>query len=217
MDPIRLPPDEFPTQPVHHPTPVMRRVQQMSESHCGPAVLEMLLDFVNVHVSQATLTHAIHADQMIEDRGLRVDELAKIIRISQPTLQFWYKDHSTIQDLDTLVHVYHYPVGVEWQGLFYDSPEEEAEDLGDETGQFGHYSIVADVEIADDLIVLRDPYREFSRQDRFFSLKWFVSRWWDENENTINSYPLMIRDDHMIFIITPKGAYFPKSLGMIAA
>jgi hypothetical protein len=77
--------------------------------------------------------------------------------------------------------------------------------------------MVADVEIADDLIVLRDPYREFSRQDRFFSLKWFVSRWWDENENTINSYPLMIRDDHMIFIITPKGAYFPKSLGMIAA
>lgn len=188
----------------------------MSEAHCGPAVLEMLLSFLQVHISQESLARTIHAEDFIADRGLRIDELARIISLARPDMQFWYKDHASVQDLAALIHTFHYPVGVEWQGLFYDSPEEEAEE-GEEEGDYGHYSVVVDINVADDIIVIRDPYREFSRHDRFLSLQWFLGRWWDENEMEIHHYTRVVRDEQMMYIITPKGTFFPKSLGMIAA
>lgn len=194
--------------------PALKRVQQMSEAHCGPAVLEMLLSFLNIQVPQSQLSAAIEADAFIQDRGLRVDELATIIKQIRPDLQFWYKNRATVDDLATIVHEYHYPVGVEWQGLFYDTPEDEYEDTGGETWDFGHYSIVRSIDPENDLIVLRDPYGKYAHQDRFFSLKWFESRWWDENEVLIQSYPTTLRDERMMFVVTHKGTPFPKWLDM---
>lgn len=196
----------------------IRRARQISESHCGPAVIEMLLSHLDIQVTQQQLSDAINAHEFIEDRGTRPEELAAAVAIVAPQAQFWYKEHTTVEELEMLVHQFHFPVGVEWQNLFYESIEEELEDTEGTPHlyDFGHYSIVRYIDVENDEIIMMDPYMEFSERDRYFSLQWFLTRWWDYNQikDPVGGRIYSKKDDRLSFILTLKGTPFPKVIGM---
>jgi len=56
----------------------LRWIQQITENHCGPAVLQMLLENIGVNASQQEITEAAGATHTIETLGTRVDQLAKV-------------------------------------------------------------------------------------------------------------------------------------------
>jgi len=191
---------------------VLPRACQISEYHCGPAVLQMLLGQWGGAANQERLTDLAQVATTIKKHGTRVDQLARAVAWLREDVMLWYKDRATTDDLIALVCKYHCPAGVEWQGLFEDS--EEDEDF--EEGDYGHYSIVTDIDQERGLITLRDPYPDFCHKDRVFKLDWFVKRWWD-----VNPVPLpgsrryrRIKDRNMLFVVTGKHARFPALLGM---
>src|SRR5687767_4068000 len=101
----------------HHRIPVEQEVQ-ITDSHCGPAVIQTLLANLGVRVTQEAIAEAGGALETIEVHGMRVDQLAHAVHKLAPDVAFWIKFHSRINDLIMLIQNYHYPVGVEWQGLF---------------------------------------------------------------------------------------------------
>ncbi len=191
--------------------PPLERMYQVSESHCGPAVLQILLARLGVEASQEQLTELADARDTIESHGTRIDQLALALRRLNAGARFWYKDHATVEELTAVVSHHHYPAGVEWQGLFEDREEDE-----DEEGDYGHYSIVTRIDRRRGLVHILDPYKDFYRQDRIFALSWFAGRWWDTNEviDPETGQPQVVEDYHVNFVVTPKQARFPASLGM---
>jgi hypothetical protein len=196
---------------------------QISESHCGPAAIQMLLAQCGVIVSQQQIAEAAGVTGLIEMNGTRVDQLAQAVRILAPGLQFWYKAHSSLEELITLISEHHYPVGVEWQGLFEDddseAEHEPGEPLGDsETGDndYGHYSLVIYTDEAAQQLIIADPYKDYISQDRIFTCKEFVNRWYDYNEITDpqTGEARIVEDYHMMFIVAAKEERFPEALGM---
>lgn len=187
------------------------RFTQISESHCGPAVVQMLLSNLGIEVSQEAVAEAGGATALIELNGMRVDQLARAVRLLAPQAQFWYRDHAGAATLIHLVSEYRYPVGVEWQGLFEDRLEDEEDD-----GDYGHYSAVIIVDEKEKRIVIADPYKDFRSQDRVFDLDWFVTRWYDFNEvvNPKTGRKRLVEDREMLFIVTPYEETFPRELGM---
>jgi len=187
------------------------RFTQISESHCGPAVIQMLLEDLGIEVTQVAVAEAGGASDLIELQGMRVDQLGMAVRQLAPQTTFWYKDHSTIEELVRIVTGYDYLVGVEWQGLFEDTLEDETEDA-----DYGHYSVVMMVNSKSRELVIVDPYKDFRAQNRVFTFEFFMSRWWDTNEfpDPLTGKGRLIEDRQMMFIITSKGARFPKLLGM---
>jgi hypothetical protein len=187
------------------------RFTQIDESHCGPAVVQMLLHNVGIEVSQEEVAEAGGVSDHIEDEGMRVDQLELAIRKLAPQVSFWYKDHSTIAELVQIVVDYDYPVGIEWQGLFEDTLEEETQD-----GDYGHYSVVTMVDTNRQKLVIVDPYKDFRSQDRIFTFEFFMSRWWDTNNfpdpQTGNDH--LVEDRQMMFVITPTDVTFPLLLDM---
>jgi hypothetical protein len=192
----------------------VQRVLQISESHCGPAVAQMLLANVGVTVTQEAIAELGGATELIELHGMRVDQLAHAVRLLSPEVTFWFKHHSRLRDLIALVTRYRYPVGVEWQGLFEDDESSETEDA-----DYGHYSVVTHVDLKRKELIIADPYKDFVDQDRIFSLEFFARRWWDTNEivDPITGRSELVEDYHMMFIITPAELTFPADLGMISA
>jgi hypothetical protein len=187
------------------------RFTQIDESHCGPAVVQMLLHNVGIEVSQEEVAEAGGVSDHIEDEGMRVDQLEQAVRKLAPLVSFWYKDHSTIAELVQIVVDYDYPVGIEWQGLFEDTLEDETED-----GDYGHYSVVTMIDPNRQKLVIVDPYKDFRSQDRIFTFEFFKSRWWDTNNfpdpQTGNDH--LVEDRQMMFVITPQDVTFPLLLGM---
>src|SRR5512135_258854 len=92
------------------------RFTQISESHCGPAVIQMLLNYLGVEVTQEAVAEAGGASDLIELQGMRVDQLGRAVQRLAPQTRFWYKDHSTLEELVRIVRGYGYLVGIEWQG-----------------------------------------------------------------------------------------------------
>ncbi len=187
------------------------RFTQISESHCGPAVIQMLLSNLGLEVSQEAIAEAGGATRLIELNGMRVDQLARAVRLLAPQAQFWYKDHASLDDLTRLVVDYRYPVGVEWQGLFEDREEDETDE-----GDYGHYSVVIIIDEKNRQVVIADPYKDFRSQDRVFPLDWFYKRWYDVNEveDEATERVRLVEDRQMLFIITPADEHFPRELGM---
>lgn len=194
------------------------RTIQISESHCGPAVIQMLLGNLGIEVSQEDIAEAGGAADLIELHGMRIDQLAKAVYALAPQTIFWFKENSTLDELVKLVTGYNYPVGVEWQGLF----EEEDEDLDDdeednETGDddYGHYSIINYADVERELLIIVDPYKDFADQDRIFTFREFEKRWYDYNEIPgKKGRPRLVEDFHMMFLITNGAEQFPRELGM---
>jgi hypothetical protein len=187
------------------------RFTQIGESHCGPAVIQMLLDNLGIEVTQEAVAEAGEASDLIEEKGMRVDQLNRAVRQIAPQTCFWYKDHSTIEELVQIVTDYDYPVGIEWQGLFEDTLEDETQD-----GDYGHYSVVTMADLKTQKLVIVDPYKDFRSQDRIFTFEFFISRWWDVNDfpDSQTGKDHLIEDRQMMFIITPEEETFPESLGM---
>jgi hypothetical protein len=190
------------------------RFTQISESHCGPAVIQMLLQNVGIAVTQQEVAEAGGARDLIEQHGMRVDQLGQAVRKLAPQTLFWYKDHALIEELVHIVAVFDWPVGVEWQGLFEDTLEDETED-----GDYGHYSVVTQIDSLNRKLTIVDPYKDFRSQDRVFSFDFFVSRWWDTNDypDALTGKDHLVEDRQMMFLITPAGMTFPQRLGMQSA
>lgn len=194
----------------------MQRFMQITDSHCGAAVTQMLLSNVGVLVSQEEIADAAGVTHTIADYGMQVSQMALAVRRLAPQVQVWSKESAELDDLSALVNQYGYPVAVEWQGTFGQDDDEDEEE--DDSGEhdYGHYSIVTRVDLEEDTIVMVDPYRDFSLKDRYFSVSEFLPRWWDVNEvfDIADRYSHLVEDYHMLFIIAPKGVSFPKLMGM---
>ncbi len=191
------------------------QVKQETDSHCGPAVIQMLLAYVGKKVTQEDVVSAARIKGRLKVHGARPDQLARAVEILAPDLQFWFKQHATSADLDTLTHEYRWPVGINWQGLFYDTLEEEKKE--DPEGDHGHYSVVIDVNKKNKTVTIADTYEEYySKEPRTFALQWFHKRWWDVDHIKDKKTGKMdsIATKKLIFIITHKDADFPKKLGM---
>lgn len=201
----------------HQPFSRLRRIKQIDEVHCGPAVLQMLLAHIGIEKTQDEITRAAKAEQTIEELGTRPDQLAQAVQILAPQAQLWVKEYTTAEELEALVKQFQYPVGVEWQNLFYDSIEEESDDTDGkpQNYDFGHYSIVSHVDVEADEVVMIDPYFLFRDDYRYFSLQWFLSRWWDVNQiKDAHGHYQYKRDERLCFLVTLKGMPFPKLFGM---
>jgi hypothetical protein len=187
------------------------RFTQISESHCGPAVIQMLLHNLGIEVGQEAIAEAGGASDQIEQQGMRVDQLHRAVQQLAPQTCFWYKDHSTINELVQIVADYDYPVGIEWQGLFEDTLEDETQD-----GDYGHYSVITMADPKRRKLVIVDPYKDFRSQDRIFTFEFFLTRWWDTNDfpDPLTGTNHLIEDRQMMFIITPQEVTSPRLLGM---
>jgi hypothetical protein len=181
------------------------RTCQISESHCGPATLQMLLARLGVAATQEQLADAGGACETIEESGMRVDQLAHAVRRLAPGARFWFKEHASLDDLKAIVLDHHYAAGVEWQGIFEDGDDDP-----------GHYSLVTFIDEEHEQIWIADPYSDYFEQDRMLPIPLFLERWWDTNEvldPETNEWKI-VEDYRMLFIVTPEHERFPESLGM---
>ncbi|MBU0998045.1 C39 family peptidase [Patescibacteria group bacterium] len=195
--------------PFHNPFfSTMKRVCQKSNAHCGPAVIEMLFSFVGVYFDQDEFVNVIQkSEEELKVYGITVAEMAKSVKALAPEYNFWFKENSSLSDLQQVVEEYGFPVGVEWQGVFYEDADEDD----------GHYSVVTHVDTVNNIIMLSDPYKRFAGSDRSFHIMEFDHRWWDENEivDELANRKYVTREEHMMFLITPKETIFPETFGMI--
>jgi ABC-type bacteriocin/lantibiotic exporter with double-glycine peptidase domain len=183
------------------PFPRMKRVKQASPSHCGPAVLASLFSNFGIKVSQKRMVASLRAQNKIKKYGLNIRDLARASRmIGKGTFAFWRKFKANVSDLNLAINKYRSPVGVEWQGVFYE----------DEDGDCGHYSIITRVEKKSGFLRVADPYSKFAGTDRKFAIKDFTKRWWDVNEVKKRT----VLDRRVAFLITPKSDSWPKKIGM---
>lgn len=186
----------------------IKKVCQISESHCGPAVLEMLLRYLGKRRTQKTITKYCRIKSTIKGHGARVDQLSRAIIKMYPSLRLWYKKNSRISEIKEIVQNYRYPVAVEWQGLFEIFEEETDDDLG-------HYAVVVGFDEIKEKIVLSDPYKHYCHKLRYLKVSRFVRRWWDINEiKTSEGKTRKIRDHRLFFLVLPEELDFPKKFGM---
>lgn len=186
--------------------PNLKRVSQKTLSHCGPAVLEMLISFLGREIDQEEFVDAVGIRDKLPTNGMLISEMGTAVRILAPEMQFWFKENSSLSELRRLVMNYKYPAGVEWQGVFYEEADEDN----------GHYSVVTYIDTTNNIIMLADPYERFAGSDRIFHILEFEDRWWDENEvrDPETGNTRYERDYHMMFVVTPKEATWPEELQM---
>jgi hypothetical protein len=186
----------------------LRWIEQITENHCGPAVTQMLLENIGVHVSQEEITEAAGATHTIETHGTRVDQLAKAVNNLASDARLWYKENGTLENLEYVLEVCKFPVGVEWQGLFGDVDEEDDD--------YGHYSIISHIDRWKDELIVVDPYKDFVDQNRIIKVNIFLNRWWDYNEvmNLQTGEKTYKKDEQLFFVVVPRNVSFPADLGM---
>lgn len=165
-------------------------------------MLEMLLDGLDIHITQDQIVVAAGVAEVIDVQGMRIDQLALACSRVAPEIKFFYKFQSSLKDIRWLLSM-GIPVGVEWQGLFYDSPEDEEDEPSDET-EYGHYSIITHLDDHRHQLIIVDPYRDFAFQDRIFSVDYFLNRWWDTNEipHDDPEKVTFVNDDRLLFFVT---------------
>lgn len=201
---------------------------QISESHCGPAVIQMMLSNLGFEVTQEAVAEAGGATSLIAMNGMRIDQLALAVHRLVPEVFFYFKDHATIDELVRVVNDYRYPAGVEWQGVFEDedqpsSPETKtadqaglAEDSESEDNDYGHYSLVIQAYRRKKELMIADPYKDYFSQTRIFDFRYFEGRWYDYNEVSapVTGQPVVVEDYHMMFVIVRRNILFPRRIGM---
>lgn len=188
----------------------VKKTTQITESHCGPAVVQMLLSYLNIHISQKRITKVAGAEKTIQKHGTRVDQLAQAVKKLAPRTEFWYKKHARLDDIRILLRKYQHPVGVEWQGIFGDVKTNNPD------ADYGHYSVVIAINDRKREIIIADPYKDFANRNRIVSTYRFGKRWWDFNEvkNSNNGKKRMQKDNRLLFVITPSNTIFLKTLGL---
>ncbi|HMB22520.1 MAG: C39 family peptidase [Chloroflexota bacterium] len=188
----------------------LRRIEQITENHCGPAVIQMLLENIGVNVTQEEITEAAGAAQTIFTHGTRVDQLAKAVQQLAPIAKLWYKERANADDLEYVLNEQKFPVAVEWQGLFAD--------MDNDNEDYGHYSIIVHIDKAKDELIVVDPYKDFIEQSRIVNTNLFLSRWWDFNEvkDLQTGEKVFKKDERLFFVVVPLNVVFPVELGMQA-
>jgi len=183
------------------------RITQISESHCGPAVVQMLFSYLGYKISQEKITEASGATKYLKTRGTRVDQLARAVKKLAPNTVLLYKKKASIRDIRKLTKIYKYPVGVEWQGIFKEFDE-------DDDGDLGHYSIIIGFDKTNKEVVMLDPTRDYKRKYRRLKIATFRRRWWDTNlmKSKNTGKHRNFRDDRTLFIIAHIGEGFIKEL-----
>jgi len=168
----------------------------------------MLLENIDVHVTQEAITEAAGATLTIETHGTRVDQLAKAVHELAPHAKLWHKENASFEDLEYVLNEKRFPVGVEWQGLFED------EDNDDEDN--GHYSIIASIDNVKDELIIVDPYKDFVEQNRIIRISLFEKRWWDYNEvkDLDTGEKIFRKDEQLFFVVAPLDVSFPEKLSM---
>lgn len=184
----------------------MKRRRQITDSHCGPAVIQMLYSNLGLDIKQRDIASAAGVKDKIFVYGTTIPEMMQAVASLTPDLTFWYKNLSTKEELDFVINKVKYPVGVGWQGIFYEYEDEDD----------GHYSVATGINIPEDIIYLADPFIIFAGRDRRIKLHAFLKRWWDVNEivNPATKEVTHQADDQVMFVITPKDEVFPQTLGM---
>ena len=186
----------------------LRRIEQITENHCGPAVIQMLLENIGVNATQEEITEAAGATHTIETHGTRVDQLARAVQQLAPIARLWYKENASADDLEYVLEEQKFPVGVEWQGLF--------DDMDGDDEDYGHYSIIAHIDKVKDELIIVDPYKDFVDQSRIVKMSLFLSRWWDFNEvkDLQTGEKTSKKDEKLFFVVVPLSVTFPNELGM---
>ena len=186
----------------------LRIIEQITENHCGPAVIQMLLENIGMNVTQEEITDAAGATRTIETHGTRVDQLAKAVHQFAPDARLWYKEKASTDDLEYVLDECKFPVAVEWQGLF-DDEDEDDEDCG-------HYSIISHIDKVKDELIVVDPYKDFVDQSRIIKMSLFLNRWWDYNEvkDPQTGKKVFKKDEQLFFVVAPRTVTFPDELGM---
>src|SRR5512141_1652910 len=186
----------------------LRRIEQITENHCGPAVLQMLLENIGINAAQEEITEAAGATKTIETHGTRVDQLARAVQQLAPIAKLWHKENATEVDLEYVLDTCKCPVGVEWQGLFDDEDDDDED--------YGHYSIIANIDRAKDELIVVDPYKDFVDQNRIIKMSTFLNRWWDFNEvkDPDTGEKTCKKDEQLFFVVAPLSVTFPAELGM---
>lgn len=186
----------------------LRRIEQITENHCGPAVIQMLLENIEVNVTQEEITEAAGAIRTIETHGTRVDQLAKAVHILAPDARLWYKEKASPEDLKYVLNECKFPVGVEWQGLF--------DEVDDDDEDYGHYSIIAHIDQVKDELIIVDPYKDFVDQNRIVKMSIFLKRWWDFNEvkDPQTGKKTFKKDEQLFFVVAALDVSFPAELQM---
>jgi predicted double-glycine peptidase len=185
--------------------PNLLRIAQISNAHCGPATLEMLLQNLGEEASQEEIVEASGSSlKKIRRYGMLPYEMVIAIHKLFPHLNFWRKDNAEISDLEALVE-HGIPIGVEWQGEFLQYADDDN----------GHYSVILSLDANN--IYIADPYIRFAGRDRRLDLTRFQDLWWDVNEirDPKTGKMLFVKDNRMIFAITPRDELFPEQLGMV--
>ncbi len=187
---------------------------QKTNSHCGPSVIKALLGYHGINITQDEVVEAAAVKKTIMERGMRPSHLAKAVKKLGKGTKFWFKQEASIEDLEKLIRFYKTPVGINWQGLFYDSIQEEK--LKWKNSDRGHYSIVIDVNRKRGELVIDDPYPDYFKTPRVFSYKWFLKRWHDSDViiNMELDIKNIIKTNRLIFVVTPRNFIFPKNMGM---
>jgi hypothetical protein len=193
----------------------LKRFAQITDSHCGPAVVQMLLYHHGLAFSQDEIVAAARAKTRIIKRGTRPDHLARAVRVLAPNLRVYFKDNATSLDLDSLINVHKVSVAVNWQGLFYDTLEEEKK--FSPFDDHGHYSIAVGLDLNKDEIITAEPYYEYTGKPRRFKYSWFRTRWYDTDSETDTKTGLKttFKSKRLLFAILPKGSPIVKTCKLL--
>ncbi len=197
--------------------PHMRRVCQINEYYCGPAVLDMLVSVYGLQFDQEAVVDAAKVRDRIKEKGMLLSEMGVALRALAPHYRFWFKRNSTVGELSSLVNTYHLPVGVEWQGIFDQVTDEDYKKSGYEQGDddAGHYSVITGIDVAENWLTLANPFMNKGVDDQYTILE-FKRRWWDINEITDPATKMVreVDDYHALFVVTKADDGTPELFGM---
>jgi hypothetical protein len=191
---------------------LFQRQMQISESHCGPAALQMLLSIYGLTHTQEEITRACNAVSTIEEEGVTVEQMGMAVNQLFPQLSFYFKRQADFNDINILINKFHLPVGVEWQGAFIDP--NGGYKTPDNWPDLGHYSVVVAINPEQNYLVISDPYKHFAYADRKFSTTDFALRWWDEYdlEDPETGRSQTRRDQNLLFVVSPSNLTLPQEL-----
>lgn len=192
-----------------------KRFTQITESHCGPAVLQMLLAYFGIEQSQEAITEAAEARETIGPEGTSCAQLALAIHRLAPEYALYFKHNASFNDVERLIQEFKLPAAVDWQGMFYeDEEEEDYKRLS--VGDYGHYSIITSIDKIKNEVVMVDPYMEFEANDRRIEIYRFLNRWWDSEivKDSKTGFEHSERIDKLLFTIAPRNNELTLKMGM---
>jgi len=200
------------------------RVRQNTGSYCGPATVQILAAHFGVALDQEQIVDAAGIRSTISLRGMSAEQMAKAVKNLMPGYSFWMKMYGTLGDIEKMVRVFNYPVGVNWQGIFErqeyvdDLSEAQREEYIDEPmcrGEEGHYAAVVDLDRGGNHLRIMDPYGHYAEADRFVNLQEFENRWWDDRMDYFDDgTKKYFYANRLMFAIVPKGVKLPEEIGM---